>query len=435
MPKVEESTLVVSLDKQGRDISRYVKEWEIDTGYLTSCDGFSFSLYSKDLGLVRGLEMQPVTLSVGGANQLIGRIDASMMGDDGLGVSYEGRDYIADMVECSLDPTFTVKEGFDLFTVITSAAGPVGIDTVVGDDDLPLRNIRTGKSIAGGAGKDFRALTAPDTKPQYGQGIYDYLNRIVARHGATIQPADSRNTVSLTAPNYSQEASYSLRRRVGDRTDANDIVSATCRRDFSSIPTFTMYNGNQTRRGKRTVPVSQLFGVGTGLLAQASAGPIAGVAAQLFTPANVTVDPGFGGTEKYDTANAAAGFAPNAADTILGASHIGRRKPSDGTGDPLALYRLMAIRDEQSRTQEQLERAAVRAVGERLKETLVYEVEVQGHIAATGAVWSVDTIVDVVDDVCGIAEPLWIARRTLRYSKRQGATTRLECWRPGAFLT
>lgn len=67
-------------------------------------------------------------------------------------------------------------------------------------------------------------------------------------------------------------------------------------------------------------------------------------------------------------------------------------------------------------------------------DTLAYRVTLRGHTdPETGAIWTVDTMVNVQDEICGVNEPLWIAKRTLRFSPTEGSTTQLECWRPGSF--
>jgi hypothetical protein len=433
VPKIDTSTLAVQLENQGRELTR-VKSWEIDADYLVSTDGFRFDCYADDLALVRGLEMQPVNLLVGGASQLIGRIDMSTMGTDGLAVSYEGRDYIADMVECAIDPTVTLKERATLESAVTSVAGTVGISKTVSDIDFALRNVRTGKQKGVQGGKDFRALTLADVKPDYGTGQYEFLNRLCARHGCTIQPANARDTVSLTAPNYSQSANYRIVRRIGQGRK-NNVISAQAVRNYGTFPTFLLFNASKTRTGETTVPVTAPIGIGFRSQPIADAIGEAGATTSPLHGLFYVTRAGFDGTKKYSTAEAAAGFSPSAADVILGACHIGRRKPTEGPHDPRRLYRLMAYRDSESRNQAQIERAAVRAMGEQLKETLSYTVTVQGHIdPESGAVWSIDTIVDVLDEVCDISEPLWIHRRTLRFDETSGATTELHCWRPGAFL-
>lgn len=433
----DESIFHVQLETQNRSLMNEVTSWSIDSDYLTTTDGFEFSCYSPDPSKVRGLEMEAVELKVNGHSQLIGRIDSSRIGHKGGEVSYQGRDYLADMVECAIDPRVTITEEMDIFAAITAVSGTVGIDTVVSDSDFAMRNIRTGKSIAGGAGRDFLTLEAGEIKPNHGMSQMGFLSRIVSRHGATIQPANARNTVHVTEPNYSQPTSYKLQRKLGNVTTGNNILRGVASRDFSRFPTYTLFSGSQAKPAQQSVGTHSHVGIGISTdiaLKALGVDKLYALAGGLFkAPSRSKQDDG---TRKYDTATAATGFAPSAEDVILGHCHIGRRLPADGPHDPLKLYRLLAVREKTCKNQEQLDRLAVREVGERLKDVLVYEVEVQGHTdPASGAIWSVDTMVDVLDEECDIAEPLWIASRRLSYDPTAGARTSMTLWRPGAFIT
>ena len=91
------------------------------------------------------------------------------------------------------------------------------------------------------------------------------------------------------------------------------------------------------------------------------------------------------------------------------------------------------FRDQQARTATQLEKAAHRLLNEHLKNTLVYEVTLIGHVDPfTKALWSTDTMVDVNDEVCDVHELLWVMERTFTYGNG-GAKTKLKCIRPGSF--
>lgn len=440
MAKVEESTLLVQLELQNRSLLTEIESWSIDSDYLTVTDGFEFTCYSDKLAEVRGLEMQPVELKVNGHSQLLGRIDRSEIGSNGQAISYSGRDYIADAVECSVDPNVTISEEMTLATALVTAAGPIGISRIIGDEDLTLSDIRSGKSKSSKKrGSKVTSKKVSEFTPEYGEQILSFASRLVSRHGATIQPADSRDTWLLSTPDYEQAARYSVRRTLTG--DNSNIISGTATRDFSNFPTFSIYNGVQAKPASAGVASYAQLGVGIppeiALLTTGDAA--AGLLAySLFNqPQEVKRKPQPRSTIRSTrTTEVGAGFAPAAEDIILGACHIGRRRPNDGPGDPLKLYRLMAVRDEKSKTQEELDRLAAREVGDRLKELLVYECTVQGHVdPVSGAVWSVDTMVDVVDEVCDVAETMWIARRTLKYDSTNGATTTMVCWRPGAFLT
>lgn len=426
----EESSLVVKLEIKGSELEREISSWSIDSDYLTTTDGFEFTCFSSDKSKVRGLELEPVELIVSGASQLIGRIETSTVGSSGGAVTYHGRDYLSGLVGCAIDPRVEITESMDLASVITLVAGTVGIDTVLSDSDLAMRNIRTGSSIAGGAGRDFMSLEAGEIKPPHGSSQMSYLSRIVARHGATIQPANSRNSVLVTEPNYSQPNSYRLQRKTGENTTGNNVISGRATRDFSSFPTHALYSGNQARPAKQTKSTSTQLGVGTD-----SDIALKGNGTQQSGSLASGVFKSGGPVERNYNALFATGFAPSAESLILASCHIGRRLPNQNH-DPLKLYRLLAVREAACKNQEQLDRLAVREVGELLKSVLIYEVEVAGHFDRnTGAIWSVDTMVDVLDEECDIAEPMWIASRRLSYDSSSGARTSMTLWRPGAFIT
>jgi hypothetical protein len=400
--KVYDSPLTVRFTRLGHETT-LVKEWSIDSAYLVSTDGFSFTLWDPNPANLRGLELQPVELLVNGVTQCFGRIDRTSVGGDGTAVRCDGRDYIADLVECNVDPSLKIKRGQPLAEVITLAASPVGIDTVIADDDVIMGGIRSGKKPkrSGGSGKSRRKKRTGkpfvDFKPEPGQGIYDFLSQIVAREGATIQPGEGRNILVLSEPIFDQEALYSIRRRIGSASGVhNNVVSATADRDYSRFPTFMLMNGTQAIGGK--------------------------------TSAN--------SKHEYDLWTQLEGFNSELGNILLTGATPGRWLPgymSDrmATG---ALYRLLNHRDEVARDDDQVKNAAHRAMAERLKDTLAYHVDLRGHTdPETGAIWSVDTMVDVDDDICNIHERLWIAERTLRYSPGEGATTSLVCYRPESF--
>lgn len=402
MPQLDrDSKLLIRFEVLGSGTDKII-EWSINSAYLTSTDGFSATIFDPSLDTDdNDLELAPVTLEVDGASQGKFRVDVTTRGDKGKAVSCEGRDYIADLVECNVDPTLKITAGMSLFDAVTLAASPVGIDTVISVDDIALTNIRTGINVSKkkGHAKSLNALKAEDLKPENGQGIYEFLNKFVARQGATIQPAEDRKTLILSIPNYNQEPIGEIIRT--DDTIAsgrNNIVDGTgvARRDFSRFPTFGLFSGRQAASGGSSK----------------------------------------GASREIDISEAAFGFNPEIARLITDKIIPGRRKPGNsaslGNGE---LYRLLSHKDDDARNQLQLDKAALRAVSERLKDLLVYTVTLRGHRdPKTGAIWSIDTIVDVNDKIARVSEQLWIAERTLRFSSTDGPMTDLVCWRKGAFV-
>lgn len=398
MPRSDDSTLLIRFPVQGLGTDKII-DWSINSAYLTSTDGWSATVLDPNLDSLDGLELEPVELLVDGASQVLGRVDITTIGDKGSATTCEGRDYIADMVECNVDPALKITSGMTLGDAITLAASPVGVNTVIAVDDLAITNIRTGINVSRrkGKSKSLNALKAEDLKPESGQGIYEFLNKFVARHGATIQPANSRNTVLLSIPNYEQEVVGEIVRT--DDTVAsgrNNVVSGVARRDFSRFPTFAIFNGRHAKSGGSSKGASQ----------------------------------------QVDISEASFGFNPEIARIVTNAIIPGRRKPghsaSLGNGE---LYRLLSFKDDDARNQTQLEKAALRAVSERIKDLLVYQCTLRGHRdPKSGAIYSIDTLIQVEDRIARVSEPMWVADRTLRFSPQEGALTDLTLWRLGAFV-
>ncbi len=395
---IEESRLVAVLERTGREIPG-IKSWEIDSDYLTPTDGFSFTTYSSDVSLIEDLEMQPVRLSVSGADQLIGRIDKSTVGIDseGSAIRYDGRDYIADFIEDNIDPGLTFKEGLNLGELVRQCFAPHGVTTVSSETDVLSRNVRTGKSTGAPPIPNFETLKVNDLKPEAGTGAYEFVHGIVARFGCTVQPSLRRDTVLLSKPNYNQPVSYRLTRRKAQGAK-NNIVSATRTRDFSRVPSFVFFTGSQARSGEQSTALSR----------------------QIDVPPSVRV------------------VSPSLGDVLESAMWRGRYSDRISRGqrrETARLYRSLNHRDSKAKSTEQLESAMFRAFYERLRESFSYEVTVQGHVSAdTGAVWTVDTLVEVHDEVARVFETLWVARRKLSFDETSGATTTLTCWQPKLFL-
>lgn len=400
-----EHKLTVRFEELGVEESRTIKSFSIKSSYLTSTDGFEFTFIPRDLAVFRDLECQPVELLIDGKSQLVGRIDKTRIGNDGVAVTCEGRDYIADIVECNVDPTFIVKESTTLGDAILEVCAPCGISELVSNSDLAIQNLRSGTAHRikkGGSAKKARRSRKPkdplrDYKPRTGEGAYEYCNRMASRHGATLQPSNKRSLILLDEPDYEQEPIFDIHITAGQRGGTrNNVQSAEAVRDYSRFPTFCLATGRQ-----------------------------AGRAAELAAP----------GSREYQIAKYAEGLTGEAK-RILSAARViqGRQKPGDFKTKPPQLYRFLHVEDNEARTLDELDFAALRAVAERYKDTLQYTVKFVGHTdPATGSLYTVNTMGRVIDEVRGIDEMLWVAERSIDFTPSQGATCDATLWRAGAF--
>jgi prophage tail gpP-like protein len=337
------------------------------------------------------LELQPCELFVNGISQLVGRIDKTRVGHDGKVVTCEGRDYIADMVECNVDPNTKVGPNTELEDALRDAMRVVAIDSITDFENVLFSEVRTGKAITR-KGRKRKKHKLQEYKPKPGEGIYEYCNRLVARQSATLQPSLDRTEIVIDAPDYTQKPSYDLIRSDDPNTSSrNNIVSGEAARDFSRFPTYTLFTGTGGIAGETSVPLRALFRMVD--LAKAFNSELGAIMSRAIEP----------------------------------------DRPAD-VGAPGLLYRLLYHRDQEARTQEELEASAKRAIAERLKDTLAYTCSVRGHgDPVTGATFAINTMANVDDAITGVHEPLWIAQRKLRFDESQGAMTDLELWRPESF--
>ncbi len=400
-----DSPLVVYLEAQGDRTLVNITDWSIDSDYLTSCDGFDFTLIADNLADIVGFEGEPVRLSVGGAVQLVGRIDQSEIGDNGTAIKYSGRDYISDLVECNIDPTFVIKEKQTLGAALLASCEPIGIKQIAETSDVKaVLDVRMGipgktrtRRTKDNKSKAFKSVTLQDLKPDIGQGLYEFWKPICARHGCTIQPTYRRDTLLISGPYYEQEPAFSIFRSLND-SPTNIVVRSSARRDYSSYPTHQIVQGQGAPRSGEKI-----------------------------SNANLVIDAW--GQAQY--------LQGEIQETLNWISYSGRRKPYDNL-EALSvekLYRLNVFRDDKARTAEEVANAARRLFADHLKRTLEYSVTLRGHIdPVTGALWAPDTIVYVHDEPCQImGEELWVQSRKFSYRPGSGATTELLCIRPGSF--
>lgn len=433
MAQLESPKFQVQLESTGRILTG-IEEYSLDSAYMTSTDAFSFKLYEPDLLLEQNLELHPVVITLDGNVLARGRIEITEIGGEtGATVRCEGRDYIADLIECHVDPAVAIGENMTLEQVIKLAAGPVGIDTVSFDASL-WRNIRAGQKVQTPIGaRSFQDSPLKNYKANPGEGIFEFLNRICARFGCTIQPTTERNTVLLDAPDYNQEVSYFVRRSLASpNSTSNNVLSATARRDYSRFPTVVLVTGKTGAAEEDRTTVAAGNVAGAPILAKLLLGPAA----------NWLV--GDASAQQATEALAGSSGEPTPIDNIQktieyllpeGATIFVERIPPKANYTPKnVLYRLMYMRDNLAKDAKQVQNVAARKAAERLKDCLQYQVTVRGHRdPITNRMYTPNTIINVSDELCNVDENLWVEKCTYTYTPNEGAKTQLVCWRSGSF--
>jgi prophage tail gpP-like protein len=375
---------------------RVVTAYSLDSAFLTSTDEWSVTVYDTDPERLRWLALAPLRLLIHGKHQLCGRVEHVARGRNGNEVTITGRDHLAALVETNIDPTVRVTEDMTLAAAILAAAGPCGITEVWDETGGQLSSLKSGAPPSNGIARGFPDLQPGNLKPEPGMGIYEWLNRIAARQGCTLQPGPTRESIYLSEPHYDQPPIATFRRsRDPAESRRNNVVEATSDENYSTFPTCGLATGKIAATGKKAEAAGKT----------------------------------------YDVKKVIEEAAPALAAKI-GARIISTRVlPTAAAPDPLLLYRFLYLKDEESRKPEQVERAITRAVSERLRETLTYRATVRGHIDPdSGYVFATDSIATVRDEVCDLDERLWIAERSFSYQRGQGARSTLTMWRPGSLV-
>lgn len=358
--------------------------YRVNSNYMTPTDEFEFVVYSEDdeFNLRRRWRpLQPIKLYINGACQLIGRIDGiEGIPESGTALRVFGRDYLADLVDATVDPLFMVQKDWTIEQALQQLFRPFGIDTISADNfealELLVGNV-AGATIKRGKGKRKRETKLSDFKAEDNLGVMELANKIVARHGFLILPAGRRNEVIVDSPNYDQEPLFQY-------TRPGNILKASARRDWSNVPTITIARGRTGEANDSAAGGRSEYPTFTGSRA----------------PTTIAKHPEV--ERILDRFDGVAAVLEERADPTS------RATPLAGT-----LYRPLFYRDRDSRNQEQIDNGVRRMIAERLRETLTYTVEMRGHCDPdTGAVYSVDTLADVNDTVEDLQERLWCFDRT-----------------------
>jgi prophage tail gpP-like protein len=372
--------------------------WSLQQAYFTPADAFEFTVTdSKNPGKLRDTfrPWQPVNLYLNDLVQLTGRIDKiEGTGSGELDLKVSGRDYFAAFVDAGCDTSFRVAKGDTLESLVMRLLAPFGVTSVSGDGFAMLRNARTGRSSQG-TPKDYRAVELEDDKPQEGQGVFQFLNSILARHGFLLQPTEEAYGVALVQPEFTTRPHGVLRRSLSN-PDLTNIKSGVASRDYTNVPTVTIARSRSMSTGGKAAPTRSIvpsFGAGS--------------------PATI-------------------GELPEVK-RIFGSIAVKTPFKPGETGDSARVYKPMFYHDDASRNQEQLDRGLRRELAERLQGTLIYRCEVDGIEAPDGSIFCVDTLLTIDDDVENVHEDCWVSERDVS-DQGDGPSTTLTLIRPGSYV-
>ncbi len=401
----DEQKLSVLLESTGEIITKGIEEYRISTSYLTPTDAWSFVIYDDENPAAlrdKFRPWQPITLSIAGQPQVIGRIEKiTGVGETGAALQVSGYDYLYDIVAGTIDPGLQIKKEMDLGQALLAILAPFGIETVYGDFNLS-RNILSGRVAAakGKPAREFKKAHPDELRPKENQGAWEFAETICSRMGFSLQNAMVRGSICCVVPHDLKEPSYDIRR-------PGNVLRASASRDWADVPTVTIARG---RGGDPNTTVSGTRHEFSTFDSQ-TVNPIAKIAE---IQGIITSDQGVivSREKRYD---------PKKRDINV-----------YGYGQPV--YRPLFYQDRDSKNQEQLEYGVRKMVAERLKKTLEYSCTMRGHVEqSTGAVYTIDTVVNVKDEIEKVNERMWLFENE-KYNNGEGPMTDLKFMRQDSYV-
>lgn len=398
-----------------------VTDYSISSSFIVPTDGWSCTVFDPDPVKLRRmfLPLRPIRLYIGDRLQLIGRIDATAgAGGNSSALHVTGRDYLANLVMGSIDPTVRVTSGMTLADAILAATSVFGITEIettidevrskaMGTKRYESRFVDSGLALfKDSLNPDTRAMAEllpqreikvainepiGDTKPGEGQGVFDWCDRLAARQGLTLQPGSKRTSLAVVRPDFSRKVAYTLKR-------PGNIEDATATRDYSELPTVTNISARVAKKGK-TSP--------GGYRSYPASGPNSSASLWLLPEGR----------------------------RILNDTVVESTPPSGARINPPDHYQPLYQVDNESKDEKQLDNAARRMLADRMRRTLEYECTVTGHAdPVSSATYVTDNMALVQDEIEDVDEALWLLETELSYSAGAGRQTKLTLVRPASYV-
>lgn len=421
MTELAEHRLTVELESTGERTDK-IQSYRLSSNYLTPADEFEFVVYDNADPRSLRRKWQPlsrVKLYIDGEQQLLGRIDETEGdGESSTALRVKGRDYVGELVDGGADPSVRFTENMDLGDALLLLYRPFGIRTLFGNYNL-TRNLLTGRIPHVGVPRnDFKQAKLQDFKIEPHQGAHEAGDRICARHGFLQRAAGTRDSLCIVEPQFGQEPLYNLER-------GKNVKTGHARRCYADIPTVTIATGRVGKKHKKQLNPD--FDKVSTVQKSGNVADVTLLPALIEFPSFGDLAPNELGT--FDEVKRIA-LEPVSKLRSKRVDWKARTMPFESADD--VLYRPLYFEDKDSRTDGQIERAVRRELSRRMKDVLTYTCQVRGHRELkSGAVFAIDTMAQVVDDIEDVNERMWIMERTFS-NTGNGPETELKLILPGA---
>lgn len=384
------------------DIDRW-ESYEFAADFLTPSDGFSFVIGDSDLPTA-----QREALRLGGRVRLLidnvvladGYIDSIEVSADrsgGTRFSINGRDRLGQALDAIIKPDFQLAADTTLAELLKKCYAQFGwLDDAHFEIDNTANRLATAGDRGGRLakskklyGQELKEYKLHKTKPYNHESVFHFTSRVAQRFGLWIWCSSDGERLIISKPDFQQEPVFALKRK---RTGGSNIVSGSVRYDFTDQPTLIIADG-----------FSGGGEFGKGRIKSFIVNPLLGMTEE---------------AEYTDEVKTLLAKYPDAKENTMPIASFSFRAAS-------VPFRPMFLHDDESKTQKQLDAYVKREMSLLVRKALTCHYEVEGHGATVDdafSAWTVDTIVDVDDEVAGLKERMYVLG--VHYSKSRGSGTR-----------
>lgn len=406
----------------GLVIDNFVR-YSFTNDFAANSDGFDFEIEDENLSnIVNKIRLaETFTLKVNDSVQAKGRVTGvkfTHTRSGGLHASFKACDLLGAVCKASIDPEINITAKDTLESAIKKAMSPFGFSKFEFDDSAN-RNLITGakqgKKIGGkkakGKAASLQKFISHQCKPNNGESVFGFVERICKRFGLRVWLSVDGETVYVSDADFDSPPLYTIDRSKSPK-NSNCILDGSVEVDWDNQPSIIISQGKggggKFSKNKFHVLMVNEF---TGLVRTAASygpNPIQNVPTskvQEFITKYKNK-----GSKLIDT-------RPDLIDQ-LPATII-------GVYDPIS--RPYFFFDEESKNSEELEFSTRRKMAEFQSKFLKLNYSVDGHSnRGTEAIYSVNTNIVVNDETLGVEGEYWIKKRTFTKSRGDGTKTHLE---------
>lgn len=400
------STFAIKIDNE---LVKDVISWNLDDDFSFAASKFDFTVVNRS-NFVQSIKTNKlVTFFINDLIQYTGAIDSIEEMSDNT-VRIQTRDLVAKFADFQMDWHLKITEKDTLKSAIEKALASCGITFYIESDDRAEKNIISGKKVGFKARKTYkselRSLSKSidqTTKPQKGEGLFRYIERICSSHGLSCWLNNAGNTLYVSTPDFDQESLYTFRKT---KSGLDNVLESSLRFDLAAQPAFVYAQCKAMLKPRSTQ-----------------------------TDSNQTAASQKGSTYKCIYVNEFAGYDLETNDYIDIVKKVLADKQSKGCEViPIDLDKALVratskikhnlynprtvyIEDTVSKTQDQLNLAVARKMATEQVKYMTYTLKLSDFVV-DGAVINTNTICTVLDEEREIYLELWVKSR--RFSMDSG---------------